>query len=121
MMPTLDWKLHECLKKCTPRAPDTPKAQNINLKKLRKQDITFYDVVRAYKFIANIVTIYGDKYLPIFERLHNEVIKQKSNNELLDIAKNITQKKLSTDNKSEKKVKNISHIFSHVSHTNYFS
>lgn len=33
------------------------------------------DIQRAYKIAAKVVAMYGDIYLPIFMRLHNELKK----------------------------------------------
>lgn len=100
-MPTLDWNVNDCLKRCSPNIISYPQARGVDLNNLEAQDITFNDIVDAYKFMAEVVTIYGDKYLPIFERLHREIEEHKEKDELLELAKNITYKNLSTDNNDE--------------------
>lgn len=102
-MPTLDWDVQKCVKKCSPKTIDTPHKETISLKRLNKQDITFQDIVHAYELMAKIVTVYGDKYLPIFERLHREIKERQSRHTLLEIAEKISHRHLSTDNVFEKK------------------
>jgi hypothetical protein len=41
---------------------------------------------KAYVIIAGIVTEHGEKYLPIFKRLHEEVEVRKAQRDLLAIA-----------------------------------
>ncbi|MBW7941447.1 MAG: hypothetical protein H3C64_03385 [Candidatus Kuenenia stuttgartiensis] len=43
----------------------------------------------AYQIIAAIVTKYGDKYLPIFKRMHEEKQLRQANAELEMIAKTV--------------------------------
>lgn len=43
----------------------------------------------AYIIIAAIVTKYGDKYLPIFKRMHEEKLQRQANADLQRIAKDI--------------------------------
>jgi hypothetical protein len=41
---------------------------------------------RCYRIIACIVRDKGDKYLPIFQRVHDEIESRKANRKLKDIA-----------------------------------
>jgi len=50
-------------------------------------------VEHALRIIARTVTKYGDKYLPIFERVFAEVEILKNQNNLLQIAKLIADEK----------------------------
>ena len=43
----------------------------------------------AYVIIAEIVTKYGDKYLPIFKRLHEEKLQRLANADLKAIAQQV--------------------------------
>lgn len=43
----------------------------------------------AYVIIAGIVTKYGDKYLPIFKRLHEEKLQRQANADLKAIAQQV--------------------------------
>ena len=45
---------------------------------------------KAYSAMAEFVTAYGDAYLPIFRRLHDEREQRNANQSLLDLAKKIT-------------------------------
>ncbi len=100
-MPTLEWDIKDCLKRFNPKIQTNSQKPNTHIKQLKKEDITLEDIILTYNIIAKIVTIYGDKYLPIFERLHHEIEKRKIKNKMLKLARNITYNKLSTDNNLE--------------------
>lgn len=53
-------------------------------------DITLKQLENAYLQAANIVSMYGEKYLPIFERIEQEYLERKRKIELLTKAKNIS-------------------------------
>jgi len=118
-MPTLKWDVKNCLKQCSPNLMSKTNSATIHKKRPPITVITLNDITDAYEVIARITTIYGAKYLPIFKRLHDEVSKLKSEQELLNKAKKIAEPKLSTVNIDPKTPINLSHIFSHVSHTNH--
>lgn len=42
-------------------------------------EISLDDLTRAVKIAARVVVLYGDVYLPIFNRLHSELEKVKEN------------------------------------------
>lgn len=42
-------------------------------------EISLDDLTRAVKIAARVVVLYGDVYLPIFNRLHSELEKAKEN------------------------------------------
>jgi len=42
-------------------------------------EISIDDLTRAVKIAARVVVLYGDVYLPIFNRLHSELEKAKEN------------------------------------------
>ena len=46
----------------------------------------------AYIAMAEIVTTYGETYLPIFQRLHDELETRRSNKTMMNIAKEISKK-----------------------------
>ncbi len=46
---------------------------------------------RAYTIIAKIIRDHGDKYLPIFKRIHEEREARKANQDLKDIALQIAR------------------------------
>ena len=58
---------------------------------MSKEIVTDEELEKPYKIIAKIVRDYGDKYLPIFQRIHDEVERRKANQGLKDIALQIAQ------------------------------
>lgn len=54
-------------------------------------DVSFSDLKKAYMQSANIVAIYGKRYLPIFERLEEEYKSRKQRNDLLTKAIRISK------------------------------
>lgn len=49
------------------------------------------ELIRAYKIVAEVVRLYGDIYLPIFERLHLEIQVLKQRDNLRSLAGKISQ------------------------------
>ena len=60
-----------------------PKYSKINFTDRR---ISFESLKTAYLQAAKIVSIYGDKYLPIFERLEKEYIERNKKRDVLQRA-----------------------------------
>ncbi len=60
-----------------------PKISNTNISSRR---ISFEALKTAYIQAAKIVSIYGDKYLPIFERLEKEYIERNKKRDILQRA-----------------------------------
>ena len=54
------------------------------------EHVTFEELARARVQIAQIINTYGEKYLPIFERLDNEYNQRKAQQDLLTKARNIS-------------------------------
>lgn len=48
----------------------------------------------AYNIMAVIIRDNGDKYLPIFKRLHEEKLQRNASNELKEIAVQLAQKNI---------------------------
>ncbi|MBL3591682.1 MAG: hypothetical protein JMN24_18160 [gamma proteobacterium endosymbiont of Lamellibrachia anaximandri] len=96
-MATLDWNVEDYLKRHRPSINTKRQQTGRRINQLSKEDITLDDIINAYEVVARIVTIYGDIYLPIFERLHREIEEHKMKNKMLNIAKDISCRKLSTD------------------------
>ncbi len=44
------------------------------------------DIEHAYKIAAKIVAMYGDTYLPVFERMHVELAKQRQDLSIKSLA-----------------------------------
>lgn len=57
----------------------------------KERIVTDEELERAYRIIAKIVHDYGDKYLPIFQRIHEEVEARKAKQGLKDIALLVAQ------------------------------
>ena len=53
--------------------------------------ITLTQLQTAYKIAAKVVTQYGDVYMPIFKRLHEEVDKRMAEEKLKNIALQVAQ------------------------------
>ncbi len=66
-----------------------PKRTNLNA---TSRKISFEALKTAYLQAAKIVSIYGDKYLPIFERLEKEFIERKKKRDILQRALEIADK-----------------------------
>ena len=47
---------------------------------------TLEEIIHARNECAQIITLQGKKYLPIFERLENEISKRREQNKLLEKA-----------------------------------
>jgi hypothetical protein len=52
----------------------------------RIDGITKEQLMKCYHLAASIVSLYGDAYLPIFKRLHDEVEKIKCNENIKTLA-----------------------------------
>jgi len=46
-----------------------------NRKVFQSDNITIEDIERGLKTLAKVVSLYGETYLPIFNRLHDEFLK----------------------------------------------
>ncbi len=54
-------------------------------------DVSLSDLKKAYMQSANIVAIYGERYLPIFERLEKEYENRKQKDDMLTKAISISK------------------------------
>ncbi|MES2479447.1 MAG: hypothetical protein V4561_10185 [Bacteroidota bacterium] len=50
------------------------------------KDVSMEELEEAYAIIADIIRKRGEKFLPIFKRLHEEVLQRRVNQSLIDIA-----------------------------------
>lgn len=55
----------------------------------KKRPLTDQDIERAYLKCAKLVSVYGDKALPIFERLNEEMERIKKQKTLRDLASKV--------------------------------
>jgi len=53
------------------------------------EQIKEFDLQRAHKLAAEAVVKYGDIYLPLFERLNNELQKQSVSKQIKELALSI--------------------------------
>lgn len=67
---------------------------NLNIKKGfdQNEELTMEELYECYNSLARIVKKYGNEYLPLFERVHNEIEMRKKKNRLLDIAMDVANK-----------------------------
>lgn len=98
-MHTHKWDLQKCLNQCSPKI--ITMNHILTHERLSSDDITLDLITEAYEVMARIVTQHGDRYLPIFQRLHNEIEEYRSHDSLLKLAKNIARnnypQKIKTD------------------------
>lgn len=59
----------------------------------KEKTVTDQRLDEAYAIMAQIIRDHGDKYLPIFKRLHEERLQRKANSELKEIALQVAQVK----------------------------
>jgi hypothetical protein len=59
--------------------------------------ITKQQLLEAYRIAAQVVALYGDAYLPAFERLHKEMEKCNQSDEIKTIALNIASGIINAD------------------------
>jgi len=52
---------------------------------------SYDEIFDAVQYMARIVTLYGDRFLPIFERLQEELKKAEQRKISLDLAKQIAK------------------------------
>ncbi len=57
-----------------------------------KDRVTIEELTRAVKIAARVVTLYGEVYLPIFNRVHAELEKAKQNRSETEIALDLARK-----------------------------
>ncbi|MES9948455.1 MAG: hypothetical protein ABW118_05815 [Candidatus Thiodiazotropha sp.] len=87
-----EWKLDECLEKLCPRLPDQlcDSFAKVSGHRFQAADVTDEMLEESYITIAKIVKTYGEDYLPIFERLHEERKSRQTKKALLDEALKIS-------------------------------
>lgn len=85
-----DWNIDEIIRRYSPNI-DHEKVEPIDLPK-KIEAISYADIQEIYKLMANIVTEHGEDYLPIFERLHDELDDHMAKRKLLSKAFEISNK-----------------------------
>jgi len=89
-----DWKIEKHINKLLPKQNDLSSEFNYEPRRhFEKGAISDELLEECYVYMAFVVKDYGDKFLPIFERLHREREKRKSQKEMLEIALSISKKR----------------------------
>lgn len=78
-----EWCAEHCLNEWLMRVSNCKPQQSYTLTSINKEDITIELLEECYVIMAHIVTEYGAVYLPIFERLQNEIGTRKTQHVLL--------------------------------------
>lgn len=52
----------------------------------KNKTFTLEELIHYRQIAAKVVALYGDTYLPVFERMHKEVLDRQKNDDLLSIA-----------------------------------
>jgi lactam utilization protein B len=55
----------------------------------RGQKVTVKRVENSVRVLAKVVCIHGDKYLPLFERIHSELEQLKKKESMMELARKI--------------------------------
>ena len=86
------WNIENALDRCTPLL--SPKKHYISPKstKFVSTEITQERLQQSYQIAASVVKEYGDIYLKIFERMHNEMEEIEIKQSLLDTALKVANK-----------------------------
>jgi len=94
MSGTRNWSVDDYKDKLLPRRGQLiSQFSLVQRKNVCKADITDELLEECYLFTAQIVEVFGDKYLPIFERLHAEIQIRKERRETLKKALKIARTK----------------------------
>jgi len=87
-MTTYEWSANECLDAWLKRAhKEISSSSNHSTNPIfDENEVTFSVLQEAYTTAAKAVAEHDEAYLPLFERLHNEIKEQQSKDELLSKA-----------------------------------
>ena len=88
-----EWNLDACLEKLRPRRSDRLSSNFTAHSRphIKDSDVTDDMLLEGYAILAGIVKLYGDQYLPIFERLHLEIENRKTTRRLIDKALHVAK------------------------------
>lgn len=56
-----------------------------------EDDVTMRELYECYNKLACIIKQHGDEYLPLFERVHNEIESRKEKSRMVDIALRVAE------------------------------
>lgn len=82
-MTTYEWSAEDCLNRLLKRVSRQPDAKNIPHPIQSIEEVTLPTLTQAYQTAAKTVANYGEDYLPIFEKLHQEIDRMQNKNEML--------------------------------------
>jgi len=85
-----DWDIDEVIRRYSPNINNDSSNQITQPNKI--ETISYADIQDIYKLMANIITEHGEDYLPIFERLHDELEEHMEKRRLLSKAFEISNK-----------------------------
>jgi len=92
-MKSKNWVVDDYLDQLLPKTKKLSKAFQKNASCLIKdEDVTYEMLKESYINMAHIVKAYGDHYLPIFERLHQEIQIRKKKDKMLNLAISLSNK-----------------------------
>jgi hypothetical protein len=58
----------------------------LNKGAVMSKEVSMEELEEAYTIMAGIIRKKGEKFLPVFKRLHEEVLQRRANQSLVDIA-----------------------------------
>lgn len=83
-----DWAIDDYIDKLRPQPREylSRSFAKSSSPELRDKDVSDQMLQDCYVVMADIVNRYGEEYLPIFQRLHEEIESRRMTKELLDAA-----------------------------------
>ncbi len=85
-----DWDIDEIIRRYLPNTHNESSDPMTQPEQI--DTITYANIQETYELMANIVTEHGEEYLPIFERLHDELEGHLAKKKLLSKAFKISNK-----------------------------
>jgi len=92
MKTTKEWHVENCIDRLLPKKSSLSSIFNFEPRRhFSKGSISDEVLEECYIYMAFVVETHGDIFLPIFERLHHEREKRKSQKEMLKIARSVSK------------------------------
>lgn len=86
------WDIDACLRRIAPsKGALCDSFRSVARHNIRDEDVTDTMLEECYIMMANIVKDHGELYLPIFERLHEELKIRKSKKDLIGLAHRVSR------------------------------
>jgi len=87
-----EWRVENYIHRLLPKKGKLEDSFNATSRRqIKPEDITLDLLEECYVFAAEIVNQYGEHYLPIFERLHEEIANMRDKQTMLDLAKKLSK------------------------------